>query len=65
MSSAFADRVASSIVPLGGFLRCTVCGRDEPLDHVGHHLDTGWPRCCGYTMRWWTQRQIDAGEVQR
>lgn len=31
-------------------VRCTVCGREERTDH-GRSLETGWPKCCGYTMR--------------
>lgn len=50
------------VVPAhGGTLRCEVCGRvKEPR---GAYMSTGWPKCHGYTMRWWTQRQIDAGEM--
>jgi hypothetical protein len=49
----------------GGFLRCENCGRQEELGRtdIAVNLRQGWPKCCGYTMRWWTQRQIDAGEV--
>lgn len=38
--------------------------RFELLGEAGARVTGGgWPKCCGYTMRWWTQRQIDAGEV--
>lgn len=48
---------------LGGFLRCETCRRVEPVD--GTCLATGWPKCCGYTMRWWTARQVRDGEVSK
>jgi hypothetical protein len=48
----------------GGFLRCETCGASAALgDPAARVLGGGWPKHCGYTMRWWTQRQIDAGEV--
>lgn len=47
---------------LGGILRCQSCHRTEPLGDIGSNLSNGWPTCCGHTMHWWTQRQIDAGE---
>lgn len=43
----------------GGHLRCTVCGREQPLGDTTSHLRTGWPMCCSYTMRWLTQRELD------
>ena len=45
----------------GGFLRCERCGARGQVK--SRYWSTGWPTCCGYAMRWWTQRQIDAGEV--
>lgn len=48
----------------GGILRCGTCGTTAPLGNPGERITrTGWPSCCGYTMTWWTQRQIDAGEM--
>lgn len=44
----------------GGLLRCTECGREQPLGDATSHLRTGWPMCCSYTMRWLTQRELDA-----
>lgn len=41
-----------------GVLRCTVCGREEPLGYVASRLANGWPKCHGYTMRWVTARQL-------
>jgi len=64
-AAGIQDKIASDVAPLGGFLRCETCRVTAPLGQarIGRYLTTGWPRCCGYTMRWWTQRQIDAGEV--
>lgn len=50
---------------MGGYLACLTCGHERDLsalDQAGYYRN-GWPRCCGQTMRWWTQRQIDAGEA--
>lgn len=49
----------------GGFLRCETCRRVAPIapEGGGTYFRMGWPKCCGYTMRWWTARQIAAGEV--
>ena len=63
LSESIHDKIAEDIEPFGGFLRCEVCNRKEALSQVAGYLAHGWPSCCGYTMRWWTQRQIDAGEV--
>ena len=59
----FVTNVSPELQELGGLLRCTVCGREQPLGHVGEKLVNGWPECHGYTMRWITQRQLDANEV--
>jgi hypothetical protein len=63
--SGFHERTGNEMASFGGFLRCETCRRTEGLDGqaTGVYLKRGWPRCCGYTMRWWTQRQVDAGEV--
>lgn len=51
----------------GGFIRCERCGRTSDLKSgvANQYLEHGWPKCCGYTMRWWTQNQINNGEVTR
>jgi hypothetical protein len=58
------DKIATDLGGFGGVLRCETCRRTSPLGSIGHKLANGWPKCCGYTMRWWTQRQIDAGEMR-
>lgn len=55
--------VAVELQGFGGFLRCETCGIVDDLGNAASKLSRGWPKCHGYTMRWWTQRQIDAGEV--
>lgn len=57
--------ISDSLNGFGGFLRCETCHRQRDLKDgdAGYYTSHGWPKCCGYTMRWWTQRQIDAGEV--
>lgn len=53
------DRVADDIAPFGGILRCNVCQTEAPLGDIARNLRNGWPECCGYTMTWITQRQLD------
>lgn len=63
--AAMPAAIGNDIAGLGGFLRCETCKDVKALnggDH-GRYLARGWPKCCGHTMRWWTRRQIDAGEV--
>lgn len=60
--SDLAGKIGSDLQGFGGHLKCTVCDRVQPLGNVGNKFRSGWPKCCGYTMRWWTRRQIDAHE---
>jgi hypothetical protein len=57
--------IGESLDGFGGFLRCEECRTVKTMQvgDAGAYTAHGWPRCCGYTMRWWTQSQIDAGEV--
>ena len=59
------EALGDELIGFGGVLRCETCKRIQALGDVGSKLKDGWPKCCGYTMRWWTQRQIDAGEMSR
>jgi hypothetical protein len=61
--STFAKKLAKDLVPLGGYLRCEVCGWETDLGNIEVSMTLGWPKCCNLTMHWWTQHQIDAGEV--
>jgi len=60
-------KVGEDVAALGGVLRCETCARVVEFwpGAQGYYLQRGWPRCCGYTMRLWTQRQIDAGEMPK
>lgn len=59
------DAIGDALTPLGGYLRCETCRDGHPMapGEAGRYTAAGWPKCCGYTMRWWTRRQIDAGEM--
>lgn len=57
------EAVAGSVNHFGGIIRCETCGRWEPVGDAGRYMRNGWPKCHVYTMRWWTQRQLDAGEM--
>ena len=64
MKVDLTETMTGALDGFGGYLRCESCGAHEPLGNPGSRVTGGgWPKCCGYTMRWWTQRQIDAGEV--
>jgi hypothetical protein len=54
-----AEKIGADLRGFGGLLRCTVCGREEPLGDVGTNLATGWPKCHDYTMRWVTAKQLE------
>lgn len=56
-----SDELARVLEPLGGYLRCEVCGFTQSLGDVGVNLTSGWPSHHGLTMRWWTGRQVAAG----
>lgn len=56
-----AKAVGSELQGFGGFLRCRTCGERGDLGVVSNRLVGGWPKCCGYTMEWITQRQINEG----
>jgi hypothetical protein len=51
--------IAADLSGFGGILRCTECGWTRPLGDVACRLRSGWPECCGYTMTWVTQRELD------
>jgi hypothetical protein len=56
---SIATKIGNDLQGFGGHLECTVCGREQPLGDVGVKLADGWPKCCGYTMSWMTQRLLD------
>lgn len=53
-------KIADELVGFGGHLECMECGYTEGLGAVGSHLANGWPKHCGYTMRWITASQENA-----
>lgn len=57
------EAIGEALPTFGGHLRCETCGTEQPLGDTTAHIRHGWPRCCGHTMRWWTQRQLDAGDM--
>jgi hypothetical protein len=56
LAGDFAD-----LAKLGGLLRCDTCKGVLPLGDVRRRVAEGWPLCCGFTMIWWTQSEVDAG----
>lgn len=66
MQMTLSDRINGETRAIGGILRCETCGRMKDLGDVGLRVTAvGWPKCHDLTMRWWTQRQIDSGEMNR
>lgn len=59
------EAIGAALDPFGGVLRCSTCGSTLPMEpgDAGRYTAKGWPTCCAYTMLWWTQRQIDSGEM--
>lgn len=55
------DKIGGDLQGFGGLLRCRECGNERALGNVGDKLANGWPKCCGYTMRWITRRELDEG----
>lgn len=54
--------IASNLTSFGGLLRCIKCGGEQPVGNItgiADSLANGWPKCCGYTMTWMTQRLLD------
>ena len=54
--------IAADLSGFGGILRCTgecSCRQDLSERQIAKYLRYGWPKCCGYTMRWVTQRELD------
>ena len=60
---AIPEVIGKDLEGFGGYLRCETCFREEALGDVGHKIAKGWPKCHDATMRWWTAKQIAAGEV--
>lgn len=65
MAQGLPAAIGAKLEGFGGVLRCTVCGFTSQLEQgqAGKYISKGWPKCCDLTMRWWTQRQIDNGEM--
>ena len=59
------EKIGQSLDDYGGLLRCEQCLLviQMNLGDAGHFIAEGWPTHCKETMRWWTRRQIDAGEM--
>lgn len=57
-------KIAKDLKHFGGKLQCMECGYEQPLGHIASKLKSGWPKHCGYTMRWWTERQLK-GELPK
>lgn len=56
---SFYSSLDDITVEHGGILRCMVCGSEQPVE--SRYWREGWPKCCGYTIRWITARQLRDG----
>jgi hypothetical protein len=63
--ASLPEVIGQSLDQFGGYLRCETCHAERAMrpGMAGRFTARGWPKCCGHTMRWWTQSQIDAGEM--
>ena len=54
--------MAADLISNGGVLRCHECDHEQALTEaqIAQYLAHGWPKHCGYGMRWVTQRELDA-----
>lgn len=52
------SKLNKQLESMGGYLECQTCGAKQGLGNVGEKLLRGWPKCCGYTMRWITAREL-------
>lgn len=45
----------------GGYLKCNNCGKIRPLSQETfvNYMVNGWPKCCGYTMTWKTEKILN------
>lgn len=61
--SDFRQAMADQLADMGGYLVCEECGKRRGLheQRIGEYMGSGWPKCCGLTMRWITRREIEAG----
>lgn len=50
---AVQKSIAADVWPDGAVLECSACQKQQPIttEMAGAYLATGWPKCCGYTMR--------------
>lgn len=53
-----AENLEDTLKEFGGVLRCQTCNHEEPINNISKQLTNGWKKCCGYTMRWVTAREL-------
>lgn len=51
------EKIAAEMPPLS-HLECLTCHYRPDVGDVARKLRTGWPTCCGYTMRLYTMREV-------
>jgi hypothetical protein len=56
------EAIGEELREFGGYLQCLVCAGTQPLGDTADKLANGWPKCHGYTMRWWTANNVRDGE---
>lgn len=54
----YHQNIGKELYHFGGILKCNKCGKERSLGSIENKLANGWPKCCGYTMRWITARQM-------
>lgn len=56
--SSIHETIAGELMGFGGLLRCSVCGEKEHFGRIATNLRSGWPKHCGFTMSWVTEKQL-------
>jgi len=51
-------RSIADALPSLSHLGCMMCGKKQNVGNVANKLRNGWPKCCGYTMRLFTEREM-------
>lgn len=58
-TQTISEAMAVELNQFGGVLRCQKCQTEQGIGDIARRLREGWPKHCGYTMTWVTQRMLD------
>lgn len=57
------EKIGVDVEPLVSHLECMECGKKQDMNkgNFGLNLQHGWKKCCGYTMRLFTKKEVESG----